>query len=328
MLRLLHFDKDGFEHHSNSKRKRRRKHSVVYLLAGPLFVGILTHCWDLTLLKRSASHQLDSEATYAAEVAPHLLRPKKTVHFDLHSSWDSDDEIDKTDPEAHFLQNHVHDQDRYERHTSPDDGDCVAMHSWQEASFPVCNSIHEMDFFNKFRPDGDVAYITHGGFNDLFQYTERFLDSTNGEAMSQSLAVKILKWEKPYSELKFEVVRQDAVTLERLSQSPYIYPIYGYCGFNLIVPFISGGRLADVLSEWKWGERELSRKTRLKYAVDAAAGLRDLHDIDRDGVPSATHGDLKEHQYLFAPDGRLMLGDFNKGTLRSITVSAFDDMNH
>jgi hypothetical protein len=187
------------------------------------------------------------------------------------------------------------------------------MHSWQEASFPVCNSIHEMDFFNKYRPDGDVVHITHGGFNDLYQYTERFLNGTNGETISQSLAVKILKWEKPYSELKFEVVRQDAVTLERLSKSPYIYPIYGYCGFHLIVPFMTGGRLADALSEWKHGERKLSSRTRLRYAVDAAAGLRDLHDIDRDGVPSATHGDLKEHQYLFAPDGRLMLGDFNKG---------------
>ena len=46
-----------------------------------------------------------------------------------------------------------------------------------------------------------------------------------------------------------------------------------------------------------------------------ARGLRDLHDIDGDGVPSVVHGDLKEQQYLIAEDGRLTLGDFNKGTL-------------
>lgn len=319
MLCLLPFDvKEGVGRTSHPTHiKRKRKRPEFWVLAGPLFIGgFLTHCWDLALLNQYANHQFDRETAYAAEVAPHLLRPKKTVHLDVDSSWDqdTDDGADKTDPEAYFLQYHLNDEDRYDRHTSPDDGDCEAMHSWQEASFPVCNSIHEMDFFSKFRPDGDVVHITNGGFNDLFQYTERFLNGThNDEPTSQSLAVKILKWEKPYSELKFNVVRQDAVTLERLTKSQYIYPIYGYCGFHLIVPFMTGGRLADALSEWKNGERELSPITRLKYAVDIAAGLTDLHDIDGDGVPSATHGDLKEHQYLFSKDGTLLLGDFNKG---------------
>jgi hypothetical protein len=308
-------------HRLNNPYARRRKHPSIWFLAGPILVGILTQYWDLILLHQY-THDKNVDSIYAVEVAPHLLRPKKVIQLDVDKSWErdtDDDEINKADPEAYFLLNHQNDEDRYDRHTSPDDGDCIAMHSWQEASFPVCNSIHEMDFFSKFRPDGDVTHITHGGFNDLFQYQERFLNETNNdEVAAQSLAVKILKWEKPYSELKFEVVRQDAVTLERLTKSPYIYPIYGYCGFALIVPFFTDGRLADSLSEWKHGEKELSPMTRLKYAVDIAAGLRELHDIDGDGVPSATHGDLKEHQYLFGKDGRLLLGDFNKGTFFKI----------
>ena len=324
---LLPIDaKEGVEHLSNSHQiKQRRKRPALWLLGGPLIGGILIQCCDVILLKRYTHDNRPNgrDTIYAAEVAPHLLRPKKVIHLGVGSSWDSDtdDGVDKTDPEAHFLQYHLDDADRYDRHKSQDDGDCVAMHSWQEASFPVCNSIHEMDFFNKFRPDGDVNYITHGGFNDLFQYTERYLNGTNDVPTEHNLAVKILKYEKPYSELKFSVVRQDAVTLERLSKSPHIYPIYSYCGFAFIVPFMTNGRLADALSEWKNGERKLSSMTRLQYAVDIAHGLRDLHDIDGDGIPSATHGDLKEHQYLFGEDGRLMLGDFNKGEMYSFLLS-------
>jgi serine/threonine protein kinase len=173
-----------------------------------------------------------------------------------------------------------------------------------------------MDFFSNYRPDGDVAYVTHGGFNDLFEWRERYVDSTTsgGEVgTSQSLAVKILQYEKDYSERKFQIVNQDAVTLERLTKSPHIYDVYGYCGFVYIVPFMTNGNLADKLSEWRHGEIEISSRERLQYALDMAWGLRDLHNIDGDGVPSATHGDLKEHQYLFRDDGRLVLGDFNKG---------------
>ena len=320
--------KEEVEYHSRSSQNQRRRKQSLWLLAGPLFGGLLTHCFDIAILNRYTSTAYTYETSYAAEIAPQLLRHKKTVQLTVDPSWetDTDDGVGKSDSEEYFLLN-KHGNGPYDRHTSPDDGDCIAMHAWQEDAFPVCNSVHEMDFFNKYRPDGDVAHITHGGFNDLFQYTERFLNGTNNDkATSQSLAVKILKWEKPYSELKFGVVRQDALTLERLTKSSHIYPIYGYCGFNLVVPFMTGGGLADVLSEWKYGERELSLMTRLKYAVDIAAGLRDLHDIDGSGVPSATHGDLKEQQYLFADDGSLMLGDFNKGremtyhTLLSFTL--------
>lgn len=73
------------------------------------------------------------------------------------------------------------------------------------------------------------------------------------------------------------------------------------------------GTLADKLEEWHLGAIRISSMKRLQYAVDIARGLRDLHNIDGDGRPSATHGDLKEHQYLFAENGRLQLSDFNKG---------------
>ena len=294
-----------------NKLKRKRP-QLFWLLAGPLTGGILTHLYHLSLLRHSSNlfqSQAAQDFLYAAEIAPQLLRHKQHVTNDgSDDAWS--DGID------HQLQHD--DNDRYERHESPDEGECISMHSWQERSFPVCNSIHEMNFFDSYRPWGDVQHITHGGFNDLYSYKEQFVNATTGREGSHTLAIKILKYEKEYTQHKFGVVRQDSVTLERLTKSPNVYPIYGYCGFAMVVPFVTGGTLDDKLREWRYGEIEISSKERLRYAVDMARGLQDLHDIDGDSVPSATHGDLKEQQYLFGEDGRLQLGDFNKGSWRDV----------
>jgi hypothetical protein len=293
---------------------RKAKPHILWLVAGPFVGGILTHWWDLALVDKYYSPHIiaDSDLAdrdsiiYAAEVAPKLRSHKQIVSLDKGaSSWS--DGRDQKSPKLDEDHN-----ERYERHQSEDDGECISMHSWQESSFPACNSIHEMDFFSKYRPNGDVSHVTHGGFNELYHYKERYVNST-GSIASTSLALKVLKYEKEYTTHKFGVVRQDAVTLERLTKSPFIYNIYGYCGFAIVVPFVTGGNLDDKLYDWRHGQIEVSSKERLQYAVDMARGLRDLHDIDGDGVPSATHGDLKEHQYLLAEDGRLRLGDFNKG---------------
>ncbi|KAL7476330.1 hypothetical protein ACHAW6_002202 [Cyclotella cf. meneghiniana] len=300
---------------------RKPRPHTLFLLAGPLVCGILTHWWDLVLLdKYYQNNYVDCDLIYAAEVAPkllrnkevapNLLRHKRIVRLDTNASlWRGG--LDERHPQLTAEDNGL-----YERHKSEDDGKCISMHSWQESSFPVCNSIHELDFFSNYRPDGDVTYVTHGGFNELYHYTERYINSTTSKA-STSLAVKILRHEKNYTARRFGVVRQDALTLERLTKSPHICNIYGYCGLTLVVPFVTAGSLHDKLSGWRRGDIEISSEERLQYAIDMARGLRDLHDIDGDGVPSATHGDLKEHQYLFGEDGRLQLGDFNKGQFLS-----------
>ena len=291
----------------NLKRKRPQ---LVWLLAGPLTGGILTHLYHLSLLSHSYDifqTQTAREFLYAAEVAPQLLRHRHHVLMEgSDDAWS--DGIDHL-PQ----QDNSDDNDRYERHVSPDNGECISMHTWQQHSYPNCNSIHELNFFDQYRPWGDIAHITHGGFNELYRYQERYVNTTTGMKQSQTLALKVLKYEKEYTPHKFGVVRQDSVTLERLTKSPYIYNIYGYCGFAMIVPFMTGGTLDDKLREWRYGEIEIDSRERLGYALDMARGLRDLHDIDGDGVPSATHGDLKEQQYLFGEGGRLLLGDFNKG---------------
>jgi hypothetical protein len=210
----------------------RRRPQFLYLLT-PLLIALVIHTLDLLAFRKFNQINTDVDFIYAAEIAPQLLRHKKIISLDGSESWS-----DGVDRLPHRQDD---DADRYYRHESDDGSECVSMHPWQESSFPVCNNIHEMDFFNKYRPGGSIEHITYGGFNDLYHYKERFLytDERGERGGRQSLAVKILKYEKNYTEHKFGVVRQDSVTLERLSKSPYVYDIYGYCAFALIVPYMT-----------------------------------------------------------------------------------------
>ncbi|KAL7542930.1 hypothetical protein ACHAXR_012255 [Thalassiosira sp. AJA248-18] len=195
--------------------------------------------------------------------------------------------------------------------------ECILMSSWQTDSYPSCNSIHEQDVYSKARND-DFYYVASGGYNDVFRIYDRG-NATTG--LNPELALKILSPGKKhragiphkteYSQSNFDIVRQDALVLERLTRSSNVLPLYGYCGFSVAVPYADGGTLGSILtSEWSRGKKgwknNITSATRLKYAAEAAKGLADIHDI---GV---VHADLTIKQYLVR-DGTLQLGDFNRG---------------
>ena len=196
-------------------------------------------------------------------------------------------------------------EDKYQDdHISPDDGVCIPMHDSVEHPYPNGNTIHELDFFNKYI-SGEIQHVAHGGFNDVFHYK----DLPTGV----SLVIKILSSFRKFTDNQYRAVQLDTLMMDRLTKSKYIFDVHGHCGFTVIVPFVAGGTLESKMTKWRDGEIHLDSITRLQYAVDIAKGLRDLHNIHGDGVPSAIHGDLHELQYLFNEDGRLLLGDFNKG---------------
>jgi len=62
-------------------------------------------------------------------------------------------------------------------------------------------------------------------------------------------------------------------------------------------------------------DEELDDETKLKLATAAAIGLADLHNVSGDGIPSVTHGDLKNNQYMIVGivGNHYRLGDFNRG---------------
>eukprot|EP00986_Skeletonema_menzelii_P014818 scaffold10345_cov144-Skeletonema_menzelii.AAC.1 len=180
------------------------------------------------------------------------------------------------------------------------EGDCIPMHAWQTTSFPTCSSIHELDLYSKSR-SGEFAYLTSGGYNDLFTLE----DTVNG--IDPNLAIKILQEGTSYTDRNYDRVRRDGLILERSTKSPYVMDIYGFCGFLVLVPFGNEGHLGRVLRN-----KELSSLQKLQYAYEVSAGLTAVHDIDGEKLSAVTQGDLKADQYLVM-DGVLKIGDFNRG---------------
>ncbi|KAL7543238.1 hypothetical protein ACHAXR_012522 [Thalassiosira sp. AJA248-18] len=185
------------------------------------------------------------------------------------------------------------------------EGECVPMQKWQETSFPNCNLFHELDYHGMSRTE-EFEYYANGGYNHIFWLNETEKDD------DPELVVKILKYGTEYTDRNFDRVRRDGLILERLTKSPHVLDTYGFCGFEVLTPYADGGTLSSKLRSWGHGKLKLSRKTRLKYAVEVAAGLAAVHDIDGEGLSSVAHGDLKGGQYLFQ-DGVMKLGDFNRG---------------
>mmetsp|Transcript_12175 Transcript_12175/g.26266 ORF Transcript_12175/g.26266 Transcript_12175/m.26266 type:complete len:548 (-) Transcript_12175:349-1992(-) len=185
------------------------------------------------------------------------------------------------------------------------EGDCVPMQKWQETSFPNCNLFHELDFLGKSRTE-EFKFMTQGGYNHIFWLNE------DDKEDDPELVMKILKYGTLYTDRNYDRVRRDGLILERLTPSPYVLDTYGFCGFDVLTPYADGGTFGQRMSSWRRGKLKLSPKTRLKYAMEVASGLADVHDIDGEGMSSVAHGDLKGGQYLFL-DGVIKLGDFNRG---------------
>ena len=100
-----------------------------------------------------------------------------------------------------------------------------------------------------------------------------------------------------FAEGDYEFVRMDAMVAERLSSSPRIYDIYGFCGLSILSEFFPHGDIEDeavtgsgYLSEEEQQKLEdltsyndISAGQKLVMSLQMAEALADLHG-DKDGV--------------------------------------------
>ena len=98
-----------------------------------------------------------------------------------------------------------------------------------------------------------------------------------------------------------------------LITSPYIVDIYGHCGTSVLVQFILGRNIDELLLK---EEREnntnivlLTSREKLNMALKMARALSELHGY-KDGV--IVHDDVQYCQYLLGKDDRVYLSDFNR----------------
>ena len=182
--------------------------------------------------------------------------------------------------------------------------ECEPMHAWQEALFPNCNTVHEMGIGHVREDPGVFQSLASGGYNEVFQFN---LDLP---PVGEKIVLKELTYGVDYTDRNFDRVRRDALISERATRSQYVVDVLCHCGLSELAPLALGGTMSQLIDNS--ADEELADETKLKLATAAAIGLADLHDLNGDGIPSVTHGDLKNNQYMLVGN-RYRLGDFNRG---------------
>jgi len=100
--------------------------------------------------------------------------------------------------------------------------------------------------------------------------------------------------------------------MERLTASPHVINVFGFCGHSVLTEYANGPRLGELADK--------SRSTplaRLNIARDIANGLADVHGIDGEDGKNATfvHMDINPANVV-SIGGTLKLNDFNIGIIR------------
>ena len=179
-----------------------------------------------------------------------------------------------------------------------DENVCEPMYDWQLESFPNCNKFHELDL-------STMRFVNSGGSRSAFELKEEF------DGISNKFIYKSVKFYREISPRGQEEQRKDGLLLERMSSSPFIPDIHGYCSLAVMMDFMPEGSMHDYIKGARLaGGSTLSPVDRLKIVIQIAGSVAALHSIDNTEQPSFFHNDLCCHQYLFQ-DGIFKLNDFN-----------------
>jgi len=213
-------------------------------------------------------------------------------------------------------------------------GECVPMQEWQTMYHPSCNAMHELALqtigatksdhnlnnkhnnythLKKFR-GGEVEGLSANlfGTGGFWRYAWK-LDLENFDyqrGKMDTVVLKTLKYEHNFEDAHFEHDRVDAVAMERLTSSPHVINIFGFCGHSVMTEYADGSRLGALADKSRKKKLE-----RLRIARDIADGLADVHGINGDTNTTFVHLDVNPANVV-SVNGTLKLNDFNIGIIR------------
>ena len=225
--------------------------------------------------------------------------------------------------------------------------ECVPMASWQTQSFPTCNAFHEMDMVgDTTKPtvynnttetswptwkneNDDISLLSDQGswrsvwkvrrnlwwkqFDDAMNTTRSNEPNvTSNTPEDESIVLKLLKFQRRnFDEESYHHHRIDAMAMERLTRSPHIVNIYGYCGQSVLTEY------ASTSARSRTKDKSLSSLDRLKLGRDIVQAMAHLHSIDYDNATNITitHNDLNMANAV-AVDDQIKLNDFNIGIVQ------------
>jgi hypothetical protein len=189
----------------------------------------------------------------------------------------------------------------YKDHTddNKEETRCQPSHPWQRQSFLVCNTLHEVE--TSF--DTTLNFINCGGSRCAF----RLLDDFGGDYV----VMKTIKYSSDFVAIRYDKARIDALTMERLTSSPYVANIYGNCGTSQLVE-TAEQNLHDLFKRKRKGSTVLTSMQKLKIAFQLSSAVADLHSFDG-ATPSMAHMDICCHQFILV-QGVYKLNDFHLST--------------
>ena len=163
------------------------------------------------------------------------------------------------------------------------------------------------------------------------QGISRYWDDDEDEWVDNDhVVLKTLRMERDFLEEYYELHRRDALAMERLTFSPYVLNIYGYCGQSAINELANFGvegltSLEQIARQFRGANVEPVNKIKLQLASMVASGVSHMHSIDYpDHIPkigspprirpsnaTLVHYDLNPRNIAIVKRGRPKLNDFN-----------------
>mmetsp|Transcript_30224 Transcript_30224/g.66464 ORF Transcript_30224/g.66464 Transcript_30224/m.66464 type:complete len:874 (-) Transcript_30224:40-2661(-) len=214
-------------------------------------------------------------------------------------------------------------------------GDCVPMQPWQTMSFPNCNAFHELNMIGSGRNatvDNDRhggGRARRGGSGDSSTYKVRednidFLGRgwfraawkvDSGIHENDPVVLKTLRLEREFYDEYYELHRKDAVAMERLTPSPYVIDIYGYCGqsaINELADFFTGFTNLQAFARQLQGNIDAHMlRLKLQISIMMALGVAHMHEIDGQNNATMVHYDINPKNVAIVKGGKPKLNDFN-----------------
>jgi hypothetical protein len=159
--------------------------------------------------------------------------------------------------------------------------DCTAMRPWQSQSFPTCSLIHEYDLSrigDVFSPGYRPRSIGLQHSSDSFDYRlggGYWRDVWSVRYYQEQIVLKTLRYHHDATARVFDRHRRDALVMERLSYSPWIVDIYGYCGNSGLFAHADGGDVTNAI--WPEGSTDDATMQKRDPAHSALSKMKKLH---------------------------------------------------
>jgi len=212
-----------------------------------------------------------------------------------------------------------------------DGENCFIAYEWQNKTLPNCNNLHEQSLVQEETKPRSVKQFSaenkfllgKGSFRQVWKLSRPV--SILGEAQEEAVALKVSRLDKWTDRDILTGNHIDALVSERLSSSPHISDIYGYCGNSALYEYSNGGSLFDAIGAAEYDDvpRDLkaqkdyatwTTRRKMNLAYQAVQAVADLHGMDGPR-PSVVHGDLDVTQFVTYDGGNTYkLSDFNGAT--------------